>query len=159
MYLTGTHDHDYPFYFRCSFQILDNGWNIFDINEQYTNLAAIYPEMFRLTSVNKNFQVCQSYPEVSLVFKGIGDDFLRISATYREGGRFPVVSYVDPAKHTVLVRTSQPLIGPLNRRCSEDESVLTACLGKNQSGLLFDTRNTNLAQFAKTRGWNFLFDV
>lgn len=28
-----------------------------------------------------------------IVPKGIGDDYLRISATFRDGGRFPVLSF------------------------------------------------------------------
>lgn len=38
-------------------------------------------------------QVCGTYPEVVIVPKGIGDDYLRISATFRDGGRFPVLSF------------------------------------------------------------------
>lgn len=38
-------------------------------------------------------KVCSSYPEMVIVPKGIGDDYLRISATFRDGGRFPVLSY------------------------------------------------------------------
>lgn len=38
-------------------------------------------------------QVCPSYPEAVIVPKGIGDDYLRASASFREDGRFPVLSY------------------------------------------------------------------
>jgi hypothetical protein len=40
-----------------------------------------------------NYKICSSYPEQVIVPKGIGDDYLRISATFRAGGRFPVLSY------------------------------------------------------------------
>ncbi|KHJ99809.1 hypothetical protein OESDEN_00210 [Oesophagostomum dentatum] len=48
------------------------------------------------------FQVCQSYPEKVIVPKGIGDDYLRISATFRDGSRFPVLSYYH--KSTKILR-------------------------------------------------------
>lgn len=48
---------------------------------------------WRLSEVNKDFSVCPSYPRLVAVPKDISDDALRKVATFRHGGRFPVLSY------------------------------------------------------------------
>lgn len=48
---------------------------------------------WRLSEVNKDFSVCPSYPPLVAVPKDVDDDTLRKVATFRHGGRFPVLSY------------------------------------------------------------------
>lgn len=48
---------------------------------------------WRLSEVNKDFSVCPSYPALLTVPKDVDDDTLRKVATFRHGGRFPVLSY------------------------------------------------------------------
>lgn len=48
---------------------------------------------WRLSDVNKDFSVCPSYPSLVAVPKNIDDEALRKVATFRQGGRFPVLSY------------------------------------------------------------------
>ena len=48
---------------------------------------------WRLSYVNQEFAVCPSYPPAVTVPKAIDDDALRKVATFRHGGRFPVLSY------------------------------------------------------------------
>lgn len=50
-------------------------------------------EDWRLSEVNRDFSVCQSYPQVVTVPKSIDDESLRKVAAFRQGGRFPVLSY------------------------------------------------------------------
>ena len=145
-------DLDYPFYYRCPFKILDNGWNICDIELEYTKIVTSFPDRFRITSVNEGFNVCSSYPEKSIVPKGIGDDYLRIAATFRDGGRFPILSFVDYRSKSIVIRTSQPLIGPTNRRCTEDEVIFSSYLGNTTKGFIFDTRSKSILASAKARG-------
>lgn len=99
-------EFEYPFYHPQTFEILDDGWTAFDIQQQFAALMLL-SDRWRISAVNKNFsvsysytlefiiefQVCATYPEQVIVPQGIGDDFLRISATYRDGSRFPVLAY------------------------------------------------------------------
>lgn len=48
---------------------------------------------WKLSYVNKEFGVCPSYPPIVIVPKSIDDEALRKVATFRHGGRFPVLSY------------------------------------------------------------------
>lgn len=65
---------------------------------------------WRLSDVNKDFGVCPSYPPLVAVPKGIDDEALRAAATFRHGGRFPVLSYYHKNNGMVskpLERTDQ----------------------------------------------------
>uniref|UniRef100_A0A914C300 Myotubularin phosphatase domain-containing protein n=1 Tax=Acrobeloides nanus TaxID=290746 RepID=A0A914C300_9BILA len=144
--------HDYPFYYRCPFNVLDNGWTAFGIDEEFARLVILCPDKWRISSVNKNFEVCQSYPELVIVPKGIGDDYLKISATFRDGTKFPILSYYHAETRSCIVRCGQPLIGPTNRRCREDETILNSLLSNVSKGVIFDTRPKNLATSSKGKG-------
>lgn len=144
--------HEYPFYYRCPFTVLDNGWTAFDTEQEFARLMVRCKEGWRISAVNKGFRVCPSYPEMVIVPKGIGDDYLRISATFRDGGRFPVLSYYHQETKSSVVRCGQPLIGPANRRCKEDETILNALLSSASKGVILDTRSKQLAQNTKSRG-------
>ncbi|CAJ0922861.1 unnamed protein product, partial [Mesorhabditis belari] len=142
---------DYPFFYRCPFTILDDGWRAFDVESEFARVSMNAPEMFRVSEVNKDFKVCASYPEKVIVPRGIGDDYLRISATFRDGGRFPVLAYFHRHTKSPIFRCSQPLIGPTNRRCKEDETILNALLSIAR-GIIIDTRSKVNAQSAKAKG-------
>ncbi|KAL3981826.1 Myotubularin-related protein 9 [Acanthocheilonema viteae] len=143
--------HDYPFYYRCPFTVLDNGWTAFDAEQEYAKLMIRCKDGWRVSAVNKGFRVCSTYPEMVIVPKGIGDDYLRISATFRDGGRFPILSFYHGETKSCLIRCGQPLVGPTNRRCKEDETILNSLLSSTSKGVIVDTRTKALAQSAKNK--------
>lgn len=49
------------------------------------------------------------------------------------------------------MRSSQPLVGPSNKRCKEDERLLNAVLGPGKRGYIIDTRSQSIAQVAKVK--------
>lgn len=50
-------------------------------------------EKWRLSTVNRDYSVCPSYPPAVIVPKSIDDDTLKKAAKFRQGGRFPVLCY------------------------------------------------------------------
>ena len=90
-------EFEYPFYHPKTFETLDDGWNAFDVNQQFASLMLRCSDRWRISAVNTNFEVCPTYPERVIVPQGIGDDYLRISSTYRDGSRFPVLAYFHAA--------------------------------------------------------------
>lgn len=56
---------------------------------------------------------------------------------------------------SVLMRSSQPLVGPSNKRCKEDERLLNAVLGIGKRGFIIDTRS----QLSKVSLLNLLINV
>ncbi|CAJ0577286.1 unnamed protein product, partial [Mesorhabditis spiculigera] len=142
---------DYPFFYRAPFTVLDDGWNAFDVETEFSRISLCAPDLYRISEVNKDFKVCTSYPEKVVVPRGIGDDYLRISATFRDGSRFPVLAYFHKPTKSPVIRCSQPLIGPTNRRCKEDETILNAFL-RDSRGIIIDTRGKQQAALSKAKG-------
>lgn len=48
---------------------------------------------WRITNINKDFKTCPTYGSVLIVPKQISDEQITQSALFRDGGRFPVLSY------------------------------------------------------------------
>lgn len=69
---------------------------VYILSELHSNLLfnlLFQTDEWRLSDVNKDFNVCPSYPPLVAVPKHIEDDILKKVATFRHGGRFPVLSY------------------------------------------------------------------
>ncbi|XP_034610120.1 myotubularin-related protein 9-like isoform X4 [Trachemys scripta elegans] len=82
----------------------------------------------------------------------VDDNVLKKAARFRQGGRFPVLSYYHKKNGTVMLRSSQPLIGPNRKRCQEDELLLSAVLDGGERGFIIDTRSAQAAKQARVMG-------
>ncbi|RXM92162.1 Myotubularin-related protein 9 [Acipenser ruthenus] len=109
-------------------------------------------DRWRLSCVNKDFSVCPTYPTAVIVPRSIEDETLKKAAKFRQGGRFPVLSYYHRNNGMVIMRSSQPLVGAHRRRCKEDELLLQAVLGGSDLGYIVDTRSAQLAKQATLIG-------
>ncbi|KAK5880244.1 hypothetical protein CesoFtcFv8_023292 [Champsocephalus esox] len=141
----------YPFFYRPMFEVIEDGWKSFLPLDAFKDLETMTDE-WRLSEVNKDFSVCPSYPPLVAVPKDIDDDTLRKVASFRHGGRFPVLSYYHKKNGMVMMRSGQPLTGTNGRRCKEDEKLINATLRPGKRGYIIDTRTINVAQQAKARG-------
>ena len=56
---------------------------------------------WRLSNVNWDFAACPTYPAAVIVPAAADDDALRKAARFRQGGRFPILSYYHPKNGTV----------------------------------------------------------
>lgn len=63
-----------------------------------------------------------------------------------------VVYNIDFFSGTVLLRSSQPLIGSSGKRSRPDEKILDAVAVKDKKGFIFDTRSTGLVGHCKGKG-------
>ncbi|XP_069584481.1 myotubularin-related protein 9 [Ranitomeya imitator] len=144
----------YPFFYRPMFEVTEDGWSSFRPEQEF-ELLAVETEDWRLSDVNQDFSVCPSYPSVVIVPKSIDDESLRKVAAFRQGGRFPVLSYYHRKNGMVMMRSSQPLTSTNGRRCKEDEKLINATLRPGKRGYIIDTRSLNVAQQARARGGGF----
>ncbi|XP_042960118.1 phosphatidylinositol-3-phosphatase myotubularin-1-like isoform X1 [Carya illinoinensis] len=86
----------------------------------------LYNDLWRITSLNSNYTMCQSYPFALIVPKGISDEEVIQASTFRARCRLPVVSWCDPGTGAVLARSSQPLVGlMMNMRSNTDEKLVS----------------------------------
>jgi hypothetical protein len=93
-----------------------------DRNLSYKNSEA--SSGFRISFINKNFEMCQTYPEIFLVPKKVSDDDLREASTFRTKGRIPVLCYYNKDNNVSLWRSSQTRSGLTYQRNEKDERLL-----------------------------------
>ncbi|ELV09570.1 Myotubularin [Tupaia chinensis] len=79
---------------------------------------------WRITFINKCYELCDTYPALLVVPYRASDDDLRKVATFRSRNRIPVLSWIHPENKTVIVRCSQPLVGMSGKRNKDDEKYL-----------------------------------
>lgn len=139
----------YPFFYRPMYSILEDGHTLFDLEIEFTKL--IGSDEWRVSHVNKTFGVCNSYGTTLVVPKSIDDETIIASANFREGGRFPILSYRHE-NGTVLLRSSQPMLNNANRRCKADEKILNSVLGPYKKGYIIDTRSSTYINYCKSKG-------
>lgn len=63
----------------------------FSIEGEFTKVLA--SEEWRISRVNQHYTVCPAYGKGVVVPKSIDDETLAAAASFRQGGRFPVLSY------------------------------------------------------------------
>ncbi|XP_039089123.1 LOW QUALITY PROTEIN: myotubularin-related protein 9-like [Hyaena hyaena] len=144
----------FPFFYRPKGLRLGDAWH-FHPPERYYKRVARETNAWRLSEANEVFSLCPSYPRAVIVPRAVDDDALARSARFRQGGRFPVLSYHHAPSGTVLLRSSQPLTGPQKRRCAEDEELLRAVLAgvrPGARGFIVDTRSAQAAKEARVTG-------
>jgi len=138
----------YPYFYKSSEDLPHP--NLGSIEEDFLILSSL-SDKWRICDLNKNFQVCCSYPQKFLVPTSVTDQMILKSSEFRSGGRFPVLSYFH-TNGRVLMRSSEPLVGASNRRCKEDEQILNTVLQANHRGYIIDTRSQQTATNAKSKG-------
>lgn len=65
--------------------------HISSVEGEFTKVLAT--EEWRISRVNQNYTICPAYAKGVVVPKSIDDETLSAAATFRQGGRFPVLSY------------------------------------------------------------------
>ncbi|EKX39419.1 hypothetical protein GUITHDRAFT_89063 [Guillardia theta CCMP2712] len=127
-----------------------DGWNVYNMVSEYKRLELLGGEsnMWRTSTANENFSLCESYSKLLVVPSNVSDDELLASARYRQNNRLPVVTWRNAQSRTMLFRSSQPLVGLLGRRCKEDEKLLRTCvdnMGDGRGVVVFDCRSSSSA--------------
>ncbi|KAJ7304414.1 hypothetical protein JRQ81_011971 [Phrynocephalus forsythii] len=141
----------YPFFYRPQSVKRENGWQLYTLQHYYQQIA-LETGAWRLSCVNEDFGVCPTYPSVMVVPTAVDDGVLRKSACFRQGRRFPVLSYYHRRNRTAMLRSGQPLVGPNRKQCHEDEQLLSAVLEGGGRGFVLDTRSAQAAKQAQMMG-------
>ncbi|XP_063929723.1 myotubularin-related protein 4 isoform X2 [Zophobas morio] len=104
--------------------------------KQYTfNYALFKREMerlqfegdsWRISEANKSYKLCSTYPPYLIVPSCINDETLEAVAKFRSSRRIPAVVWRHTKNGAVIARCSQPEVGWLGWRSSEDEDLIKA---------------------------------
>lgn len=83
----------YPFFYQPAYSMLEDGWTAFRPEIEFAKLVLQQPEDWRISYVNKDYSICPTYPSAVVVPKAVEDEVLIAAASFRQGGRFPVLAY------------------------------------------------------------------
>ncbi|XP_048191471.1 myotubularin isoform X3 [Perognathus longimembris pacificus] len=109
----------------------EEGWAVYNPVEEYRR-QGLPNHHWRITFINKCYELCDTYPALLVVPYRTSDDDLRRVATFRSRNRIPVLSWIHPENKTVIVRCSQPLVGMSGKRNKDDEKYLDAIRETNR---------------------------
>eukprot|EP00794_Sanderia_malayensis_P012002 gene12002-13241_t len=141
----------YPFFHRLDFKIISEGWKLYQMQTELEKLIEGSND-WRISSLNSEFKVSKTYPELVIVSKNVTDDLILKSATFRQDGRVPLLAYLNKRK-VPLLRSSQPLCGPQGKRCKEDERILNLIQQLHvKKGFIYDTRSSSTISTHKSKG-------
>ncbi|XP_073948583.1 phosphatidylinositol-3,5-bisphosphate 3-phosphatase MTMR4 [Choristoneura fumiferana] len=98
---------------------------------------------WRVTAANADYKLCPSYPPLLVVPASIGDEDLDSVARFRAMRRIPAVVWRHRGNGAVIARSSQPEVGWLGWRSSEDERLLSAFVSACNADRGLQPPNTN----------------
>lgn len=143
------------------------GWGIFNPEAEFSRMgvdtsASPSSSPYSLTTANKEYTLCSSYPAWLVRPKSISDTAFRNAANFRKRGRLPTMSWCGgPALgFASLWRCSQPTEGLLGKASQEDEGLIQAIrqgvgAGRDRELLTLDLRSQKAAYANKVGGGGF----
>jgi len=72
---------------------IEDGWTAFAPVSEWSRLLAAHGDEWRISYLNRDYKVCNSYPSAVIVPRQVDDKIVIASASFRDGGRFPVLCY------------------------------------------------------------------
>ncbi|KAH0625184.1 hypothetical protein JD844_033394 [Phrynosoma platyrhinos] len=135
----------------------ENGWKIYDPVLEYRR-QGIPNESWRMTKINEQYELCDTYPAFLIVPSNIPDDELKRVAAFRSRGRIPVLSWIHPESQATITRCSQPMVGVSGKRSKEDEKYLQSIMDSNAQShkiFIFDARPSVNAVANKAKGGGY----
>lgn len=116
-------------------------------------------DTWRITRINDNYDICDSYPAVWAVPKAASDELLKQTSMFRSKNRLPVLSWIHPNTLATITRCSQPLVGVSGKRSAEDEAYLTCIMEANAESdklSIMDARPSSNAIANKAKGGGYV---
>ncbi|XP_076066338.1 phosphatidylinositol-3-phosphate phosphatase isoform X2 [Oratosquilla oratoria] len=150
--------HKIPFFgFEYCEAYQENGWTIYEPIAELKR-QGLPNESWRITRINEQYELCESYPAVWAVPSAASDDDLKAVVAFRSRGRIPVLSWIHPESQATITRCSQPLVGVGGKRCRDDEVYIQHIMDANaQSHKIFimDARPNVNAVANKAKGGGY----
>ncbi|XP_056298404.1 myotubularin-related protein 1a isoform X2 [Pseudoliparis swirei] len=146
--------HSLPlFAFRYKEQFPVDGWKVYDPTAEYRRLG-LPNESWAISKMNSSYELCDTYPSILVIPTHIAEEDVRRVALFRAKHRIPILSWIHPETQAAIVRCSQPLVGPSDRRCKEDERFLQIIMDANAQShklTIFDARQSSVADTNKAK--------
>ncbi|XP_022908297.1 phosphatidylinositol-3,5-bisphosphate 3-phosphatase MTMR2 [Onthophagus taurus] len=145
------------FAFEYSEMFPENGWAVYEPIAELKRMG-INNDMWKITKINDNYEICDSYPAVLAVPAQVTDEEIKNVANFRSRGRVPVLSWIHSESQATITRCSQPLVGVSGKKCRDDEKFISLIIDANaQSDKMFilDARPSANAMANKPKGGGY----
>ncbi|XP_060951770.1 myotubularin-related protein 1a isoform X2 [Limanda limanda] len=130
-----------------------DGWKVYDAAAEYRR-QGLPNESWTISKINSTHELCDTYPSILVIPTNIIDEDIKRVALFRAKHRIPVLSWIHPESQATIVRCSQPLVGPSDRRCKEDEGFFQIIMDANAQShklTIFDARQGSVAVTNKVK--------
>ena len=97
---------------------------------------------WRSTTINKLYDICESYPSYLVVPSSVSDKTIIQAAKHRSRKRLPALSWSSPITGASMCRCSQPQVGLGGKTNKSDETLLYALCKTGSNGDLITTKQT-----------------
>ena len=126
-----------------------NGWDLYKPMEEFDRQKVQYGmDSFRISQINQNYKLCETYPSMLIVPSHFDDSSLTKIASCRIKNRFPALTYVYThpntenldINQTFLFRSAQINSGSMfNKKINEEIEYINLItkMGKNNNGFIF----------------------
>ncbi|CAG8555607.1 1044_t:CDS:2, partial [Paraglomus brasilianum] len=112
--------------------IVNDGWSVYDPLREFERMGVTKNVAWRFSTVNRNYDLCPSYPRILVVPSKISDAVLSHAYKFRSKGRIPTLSYLHWANQSSITRSSQPMVGIKLKRSPQDEKLIEAIFQTNR---------------------------
>eukprot|EP01027_Heterolobosea_sp_BB2_P006605 GEZU01009959.1.p1 GENE.GEZU01009959.1~~GEZU01009959.1.p1 ORF type:complete len:339 (+),score=69.02 GEZU01009959.1:502-1518(+) len=93
-----------------------DGWKIYSVEKEFKRQGLVFDEnvranlkhannCWRISDINKDFALCDTYPAKLVVPKSLSDQHLETAAKFRSRGRLPTLTWYNPRTGTCLTRS------------------------------------------------------
>lgn len=106
------------------------GWDLYDVRAEFRRQGISEKSAdkgWRISSINKEYVFCPTYPATLVVPSRITDNVLKYAGAFRSRTRIPVLTYLHPINNCTITRSSQPFVGITRKRSIQDEHLVSAC--------------------------------
>ena len=136
-----------------------DGYKIYNIEKEFLRQGVNENEFIRLLNINKDFKLCETYPELTynIVTEDITINDIINASNYRMKNRFQTLCYYDKKSKGSIWRSSQNKIGITGARNLNDEKIFKGIkkLNENKELYIFDARPYLSALANRIKGGGF----
>jgi myotubularin-related protein 1/2 len=121
----------FAYHYRESYP--EDGWNVYNAEKELRRMGIgtdCVP--WRMTLINQNYGLCETYPSIFAVPVSVKDEALEAAAMFRSRNRLPALSWLHPVTFASITRCSQPLVGAGRKRNQDDENYIQAIIRANK---------------------------
>lgn len=101
----------------------ESSWLLYDPHSEFKRMG-VPNNMWRISYVNVQYELCDTYPAVLAFPKSVDDDSLIAAAPFRSKHRLPTLCWRSVANNATISRSSQPMVGIGNSRNGADEFLV-----------------------------------